>query len=110
MVFIPFESVVADKTARDCLKKTLRELLSVTCADGVVMAMFNEATASDFILFPDLVENADSVAMLDGPMTKSKYINKEQFLSVLEFTLKFPKSKYDIGAITNSPSPNIILA
>ena len=110
MVFIPFESVVADKTARDCLKKTLRELLSVTCADGVVMAMFNEATASDFILFPDLVENADSVAMLDGPMAKSKYVNKEQFLSVLKFTLKFPKSKYDIGAITNSPSPNIILA
>ena len=84
--------------------------MSVPCADDVVMAMFADLTVSGFIIFPGIVGNADSVAMLDGPMAKSKYVNKEQFLSVLEFTLKFPKSKYDIGAITNSPSPNIILA
>ena len=38
--------------------------------------------------------------MLDGAMTKSKYVNVEQYSSVRKLTLKLPKSKYDRAAIT----------
>ena len=64
--------------------------------------MFADMTVSGFILFPDIVGkfNADSVAMLDGAMAKSKYVNLEQFRSVRKLTLKFPKSKYDRAALT----------
>ena len=57
MVFIPPESVVVDKTAGDSLKKyTLRELVSLTCADDVVIAMFADMTVSGFIYFLILLE------------------------------------------------------
>ena len=71
--------------------------MSVTCAD-VVIAMFADMTVSGFILFPDIVGkfNADSVAMLDETMAKSKYVNVEQFSAVRKLTLKIPKFKYDV--------------
>ena len=74
--------------------------MSVTCADDVVIAMFADMTVSGFILLPDIVGNADSVAMLDGAMVKSEYVNVEYFFPVRELTLKFPRSKYDRAAIT----------
>ena len=62
----PPESVVVDKMAGDCAKKdTLRKLVSITCADDVVIAMFADMTVSR-LFFPDIVGNADSVAVLDG--------------------------------------------
>ena len=99
MVFIPPASVVVDKTAGDSLKKYTLRLMPVTCSDDVVIAMFADMTVSCFILFPN-VGNADSVVMLDGAVAKSKYINVEQFSSVRQLTLKFPKSKYDRAAMT----------
>ena len=68
MVFIPAESVVVDKTAGDSLKKYTLRLMSVTCADDVVIAMFADMTVSGCILFPDIVGNTDSTAMLEGAM------------------------------------------
>ena len=68
MVLIPPESVVVDKTAGDSSSKYTLRLMSVTCADDVVIAMFADMTVSGFILLPDIVGNADSVAMLDGAM------------------------------------------
>ena len=73
---------------------------SATCADYVVIAIVADMTVSGFIIIPDIAGNADSVAMLGGAMTKSKYVNVEQFSSVRKLTLKFPKSKYDCAAIT----------
>ena len=97
MVFIHPESVVVDKTAGDSLKKyTLSELVSLTCADDVVIAMLADVTVLAFILFPDILGNADSVVMLDGAMAKSRYVNVEQFSSVRKLTLKIPKFKYDV--------------
>ena len=101
MVFIHPESVVVDKTAGDSLKKyTLSELVSLTCADDVVIAMLADVTVLAFILFPDILGNADSVVMLDGAMAKSRYVNVEQFSSVRKLTLKIPNSKYDRAAMT----------
>ena len=68
LVFTPPESVVVDKTAGDSLQKYLRELVSVTCVDDVVIAMFADITVLGFTIFPDIFGNADSVAMLDGAM------------------------------------------
>ena len=99
MVFIPPASVVVDKTAGDSLKKYTLRLMPVTCADDVVIAMLADMTVSGFISFPD-VGNADSAAMLDGAMAKSKYVNVEQFSSARKLALKFPKSKYDRAAMT----------
>ena len=99
VVFVPPESVVVDKTADNSLKKYTLRLMPVTCADDVVIAMLADMTVSGFISFPD-VGNADSAAMLDGAMAKSKYVNVEQFSSARKLALKFPKSKYDRAAMT----------
>ena len=60
----PPESVVVDKMAGDCAKKdTLRKLVSITCADDVVIAMFADMTVSDCTLVPEIVVKTDSVVM-----------------------------------------------
>ena len=79
-------------------KYTLRELVSVTCEDDVVIAIFADMTVSGFTKVNDIVGNADSVAMLDRAMAKSKHVNVEQFSSERNLTLNFPKSKYDRAA------------
>ena len=97
MVFIPPESVVVDKTAGDSSRKyTLRELVPVTCSDDVVIAMLADMTVLGFIIDPEIVGNADLVAMLDGEMGESKYVHVEQLLSVRKLTLKFPKSNMTV--------------
>ena len=55
-------------------------------------------TVSGFTKVNDIVGNADSVAMLDRAMAKSKHVNVEQFSSERNLTLNFPKSKYDRAA------------
>ena len=100
MVLIPPESFVVDETADNSSNKYTLCEVSVTCADDGVIDMFADMTVSSFITFPEIVGNAESVAMLDGAMAKSKYVNIEQFSSVRKLTLKFLKSKYDRAAIT----------
>ena len=72
----PPESVVVDKMAGDCAKKdTLRKLVSITCADDVVIAMFADMTVSDCTLVPEIVVKTDFVATLVGAMAESKCVN-----------------------------------
>jgi len=64
VMFIPHELVVVDDTADDCLKKdTVRELVSVTRADDVVIAMLADMTVSGSTVAPEIVVKTDSVVM-----------------------------------------------
>ena len=97
MVFIPPESVVAVKAAGDPLKEyTLRELVSVTCADDVVIAMFADMTVSGFITVPLEMLIPSRCLMEQWPNT----CQRRTISSVRKLTLKFPKSEYDRAAMT----------
>ena len=89
MVLIPPESFVVDETADNSSNKYTLCEVSVTCADDGVIDMFADMTVSSFITFPEIVGNAESVAMLDGAM--AKYMSTENNFVCTKVDFEIPQ-------------------